>query len=71
MDDVDIHAIDRGQELGEAIELALEPTPVVLPLPRVDQCSGLLGADALRSIRDGLRIRPSGSRESLLQVIDL
>jgi hypothetical protein len=42
MDEVDIQSIDRGQELGETIELRLESAPVVLSLPVRDERLGVL-----------------------------
>ena len=71
MDEVDIQSIDRGQELGEAIELRLEPALVVLSLPVRDERLGVLHADTLRPVGDGFRIRSASPGQPLLEVRDL
>src|SRR5437868_15531399 len=54
MDEVDVHAVDLGRELGQGVELRLGLAPVVLGLPVARELLNRRQLHALRPICDQL-----------------
>ena len=71
VDEMNVEPVDRRHELGETIQFLLESTPVVVLLPVLDKGFGVLQANALRPVGNGLLVRPTGPCESQPQVVDL
>ena len=70
VDEVDVDPVDLGQELRVGVESTLEVAPVVVVLPPLQQATEVVGANALRPIRDRFGIGPPGAGEPGLQVVD-
>ena len=71
MDEVDVEAVDLGQELGECVQPRLDPPEVVLVAPVVRQ--GLHRGEwhALREIGHRFPLGPAGRPQSAAEVVDL
>ena len=53
VDEVDVHAVDLGHELGQRVQPRLAPTPVVIGHPVLRQRPNRRQLHPLRAIRDG------------------
>ncbi|MNW16603.1 hypothetical protein D3C71_2155030 [compost metagenome] len=58
MDEMDVDAVDFGNIIGIGVESFLKLAPVVLVPPMIDQASNAAELSTLRSVPDGLFIRP-------------
>ena len=70
VDEVDVHAVDLGDELREGIEPLLDPPEVVLVLPVARQRLRRRELDALRAVGGKLLARPAGRGEASSEVVD-
>ena len=68
MDEVDVDAIDPGDELREGIQLRFRLAPVVAGTPVLDQRLELRELDALRLVVDRLPVGPSRRRDATAEV---
>src|SRR2546425_8799170 len=64
MDEVDVHAVDLGRELGQGVELRLGLAPVVVGLPVARELLNRRQLHALRPICDHL---PEGRRVAVIR----
>src|SRR4051794_32910036 len=78
MDEVDVHAVDLGDELRQPVQPRFTAAPVVARRPIARQLLHGLKLNPLRCIRDELAIGPSGGeyapseiRERLVREVDL
>ena len=71
MDEVDRLAIDLGRGLGIGVELGLGGSPVVVIGPGLGQAGQVVGRDAALPAGAGIDRRSTGSRESLVEVLDV
>ena len=71
MQEVNVDAVDGGDELRPAVEFRLPPAPIVLRRPIVRQFLGVSQGHALAPIRDGLRLGPTRAADALPQAVQL
>ena len=67
VDEVDVDAIDLGDEMRQGLEARLERAPVVVARPVLGQCLDRLEPNALRRI--GFAVGPSGCEDAPAQVM--
>jgi hypothetical protein len=60
MDEMNAQTINLGGELWQCVQLRFAPTPIVFPLPVLNERLDLRQLQALRSICDRLAVRPPG-----------
>ena len=68
VDEVNVHAVDLGCELGQGIELGLGPAPVVLCRPVACEHLERLQLHPLRAIRDELGRGPARRLDAATEV---
>ena len=68
VDEMNVQAVDVGQELGYRVQLLLGLSPVVGSLPIVDQLPQFVGLDALRAVGHRFTIRPPRRGKTLAKV---
>ena len=66
--EVDVEAVDRRQELRVGVQLRLGLAPVVIRLPALHQLLDGRQAHALRPVRDGLPVGPAGRRQTAAKI---
>ena len=66
--ELDVDAVDRGDELRQRVQLRLGLAPVVVRAPGADEVLQLRELDALRLIRDGLPVRPPGRGDAATKI---
>ena len=71
MDEVNVDAIDRRDELRKAIQLLLHPSPVVACAPIANQRLQLRQLRALLLIGDGFLVGPARGPNAPAKVIEL
>ena len=71
VDEVDVHAVDLGRELGQGIERGLERAPVVVGRPVARQLLDRRQLHALRPIGDELLAGQARRGEALAQVVEV
>src|SRR5687768_1031965 len=67
--EVDIHPVDRCDELRKGVELSLGFSPVVVSTPILDERLELLESYALRLVIDRLPVGPAGVRDAITEVL--
>jgi hypothetical protein len=70
VDEVDVEAVDLGDELGERVQLRLAPAPVVLGRPVARELLHRGQRHALRVVRDGLLLGPLRRRDAPAEVVE-
>ena len=71
VDEVDVEAVDLGQELREGVEPGLEPAQVVVAAPVAGELLRRRERHALGDVADGLLLRPSRRLDSPAEVVEL
>ena len=69
VDEVDVEAVDLGDEVGQGRKALLELAPVVIRRPVAGQCLDRLELHALGRI--DLRLRPPRRLDAIAQVLEL
>jgi hypothetical protein len=70
VDEVDVEAVDLGQELREGVEPRFEPPEVVFVGPVPDELTHRGQRHPLREVGDGLLLGPAGSQEPAAKIVD-
>ena len=71
VDEVDVEAVDLGQELRHGIQPRLEPPQVVVGGPVANELLHGRPADALRRVGDGFLLWPARRLEPTAELVDL
>ena len=71
VDEVDVEAVDLGQELREGVQPRLEPAEVVVGRPVAHELLHRRERDALRQVGDGLLLGPARRLEPPAEVVDV
>ena len=70
MNDVDVDAVDRGDELRQGVEFFLGISPVIVAAPVSDEILNPRQLDALGNIVNGFLIRPARIPDPRLEVVN-
>ena len=71
MDEMDVEAVDRGDELRQGVQLRLGLAPVVRLAPVLDERLQLFELNALGKIVDGFALGKASRSDASAQLIDL
>ena len=71
MDEVDVHAVDLGDELRQRVQPRLDPPEVVLVQPVARERLQRRELHALRPVGDQLLARPARRGDASAQVVEL
>src|SRR5258705_10115833 len=70
VDEVDVHAVDRGRELRERVQLRFEFPPVVVGSPVAQEALESLELSALRPVGYGFLVRPPRRLDPLAEIFE-
>src|SRR5690348_975615 len=70
VNEVNVEAVDRRDELRQAVELRLDPAPVVISLPVARQLFHRRQLHALRRIVDVFLFGPTSSGNASTQIVE-
>jgi hypothetical protein len=71
VDEMDIKAVDFGDEVRHGVKARLDLSPVVVGLPVLEHLLDGLQRDALGEVRDGLLVGQSSLRQAPAQVSEV
>jgi hypothetical protein len=66
---MDVHAVDRRDELGQGVQPGLRLPPVVGRAPILDERPDLRELDALRLVVDRLPVRPARGGDAPAKIL--
>jgi hypothetical protein len=71
VDEVDVEAVDLGDEVGDGVQPLLDPSHVVVLGPVADQLGDRLEPHPLGRVGDGLALGEAGRGEASAEVVDI
>ena len=71
VEEVDVHAIDAGDELRKLVQACLDGAPIVPVHPALGERLHDLQLHALRGVADDFGLRPAGLADAAVQVVEV